>query len=258
MISIPRRPLALAAALLLHACLASAQTLTIAAASDLQAVLPTLAQQFQRETGHAVSTAFGSSGNFFTQIQNGAPFDLFFSADVDYPRQLEAARLAEPGSLYEYAAGQIVLWARKDSGLDLARGLDVLSDSAVKKISIANPDHAPYGRAAVAALRRGALYDRVKAKLVLGENISQAAQFVQSGAADVGIVALSLTLTGEARSIGISHEIPPSMYPPIDQAAVIVRASKNKDLARQFLTFLRKPDVVRTLEDYGFRRPPSR
>jgi molybdate transport system substrate-binding protein len=244
-------------ALVLTAGAASAQTLTIAAASDLQTVFPTLARQFQRESGHVVTPVFGSSGNFFTQIQNGAPFDLFFSADIDYPRQLEAGKLAEAGSLYEYAAGQIVLWARKDSGIDLSRGLAVLDDARVRKISIANPEHAPYGRAAVAALQHEGLYDRVKAKLVLGENISQAAQFVQSGAADVGIIAFSLTLSGDARASGVTHEIPANAYPPIDQAVVILASSKNKDLARQFLAFLRKPEVVRTLQDYGFGLPAA-
>ena len=251
------RPLVLAAVMLLDSRLASAQTLTVAAASDLQAVFPRLAQQFRHETGHSVSTVFGSSGNFYTQIQNGAPFDLFFSADIDYARQLETARLAEPGSLRVYAAGQIVLWARKDAGIDLSRGLAVLNDARVRKVSIANPEHAPYGRAAVAALQHEGVYDRVKAKLVLGENISQAAQFVQSGAADVGIVALSLTLGGEARAFGVSYDIPADAYPPLEQAVVILASSKNKGLAREFLAFLRKPDVMRTLEDYGFRAPGS-
>lgn len=253
-----RRSVVLTAVLLLNSGFASAQTLTIAAASDLQSVFPRLTEQFQRQTGHTPSVAFGSSGNFFTQIQNGAPFDLFFSADIDYPRQLEAAHLAEPGSIYEYAAGQIVLWARRDAGIDLSQGMAVLADGRVRTIAIANPEHAPYGRAAVAALQHEGLYDRVKAKLVLGENISQAAQFVQSGAADVGIVALSLTVTAEARSFGVSYEIPSNAYPPIDQAVVIVASSKNKDLARQFIAFLHQPDVVRTLEGYGFRLAGAR
>lgn len=246
-------------ALVLCARAAAAQTLTVAAASDLQSVLPTIAQQFQRETGHAVTPVFGSSGNFFMQIQNGAPFDLFFSADIEYPRQLEAAKLAEPGSLYEYAAGEIVLWARRDAGIDLSRGLAALEDAHVRKVAIANPAHAPYGRAAVAALQHEGLYDRIKSKLVLGENISQAAQFVQSGAAEAGIVALSLTRTADARALGVSREIPPNDYPPIEQGVVILASSGHKDLAQQFLAFLRTPEIVRTLQEYGFRLPtPAR
>jgi molybdate transport system substrate-binding protein len=239
-------------AVLLFSSPAWAQTLTVAAASDLQAVFPAVAQQFQSETGHAVMPVFGSSGNFFTQIQNGAPFDIFFSADIDYPRQLEAAHLAEAGSLYEYAAGRIVLWARKDSELDLSRGLAVLDEARVKKIAIANPAHAPYGRAAVAALQHERMYDRVKSKLVLGENISQAAQFVQSGNAEIGIIALSLTLSPEAKAVGISREIPSGSYPPIDQGAIILSSSRQKDLARRFVAFLQTPAIVRLLESYGF------
>src|SRR5499427_9946560 len=134
------------------AAFAAAQPLRIAAASDLQAALPSIAAAFEKDTGHAVALTFGSSGNFFTQLQNGAPFDLFLSADIDYPRQLERDGRAEKGSLYEYATGRIVLWTRNESRIDLRRGLAVLTDPAVRRIAIANPEHAPYGRAAVAAL----------------------------------------------------------------------------------------------------------
>jgi len=236
---------------------ASAQGLTVAAASDLQAVFPTLAQQFQRETGHAVNATFGSSGNFFTQVQNGAPFDIFFSADIDYPKRLEAARLAAPNSLHVYALGRIVLWTRHDSGIDVGRGLAVLDEARVRRIAIANPEHAPYGRAAVAALQHEHLYDRVRGKLVLGENISQAAQFVQSGNAEVGIIALSLTLAPGLRTLGTSADIPSSFYPPIEQAVVVLSSSRHEDLARQFVAFLDRPDVVRLLQDYGFTRPAT-
>src|SRR5206468_9754557 len=163
-----------------------AQGLTVAAASDLQSALPAIASRFENATGQPVRLTFGSSGNFFAQIQNGAPFDLFLSADIDYPRRLASSGLAERGSLREYAVGRVVLWTRTDSGVDVKRGLAVLEDSRVRRIAIANPEHAPYGRAAVAALRHEGLYDRVRDKFVLGENISQAAQFADSGSADVG------------------------------------------------------------------------
>jgi len=236
---------------------AQAQDLTVAAASDLQTVFPSLADQFQRASGHAVKPTFGSSGNFFAQIQNGAPFDIFFSADSDYPKHLEAAHLAAPNSLRVYARGRIVLWTRNDSGVDVRRGLAVLSDPRVRRIAIANPEHAPYGRAAVAALEHERLYGGVKSKLVLGENISQAAQFVLSGNAEVGIIALSLTLAPEARTAGSSYEIPTSFYPPIDQAVVVLSASSHQNLARQFLEFLDTPAIVRLLQDYGFARPST-
>src|SRR6266446_472315 len=153
----------------------------IAAAADLNSAMEELSEQFEKQAGTKVNVTYGSSGNFFSQMQNGAPFDLFFSADIEYPQKLEAAGLAEPGTLYEYAVGRIVIWMPPDSNVDVAKqGWNALLDAQVKKIAIANPEHAPYGRAAVAALREAGIYESVKAKLVYGENISQAAQFVQS------------------------------------------------------------------------------
>jgi molybdate transport system substrate-binding protein len=231
---------------------AAAQKLNIAAASDLESVFPAVVARFQQQTGRTVDVTFGSSGNFFSQLQNGAPFDVFFSADIDYPRQLEAARLTEPGTVYEYATGKIILWAAKSAPLDVARGLQLLLAPGVRHIAIANPEHAPYGRAAVAALRHEGLYENVRAKLVLGENISQAAQFVQSGNAEAGILALSLALAPALRDSGTYYVIPPSFYPPIRQAAVVLKSSRNKDLARQFLAFLKTPDIRGLMETSGF------
>src|SRR5262245_34559913 len=153
----PRHVLLALACVLSAVRFASAQNpqgLTVAAASDLQAALPAITSQFEKETGQRVRVTFGSSGNFFAQIQNGAPFDVFLSADIDYPKRLEAAGQAERGTLYEYATGRIVLWTRKDSGIDVTRGLAVLADERIRRIAVANPQHAPYGRAAVAALRQ--------------------------------------------------------------------------------------------------------
>lgn len=236
---------------------AAAQTLTIAAASDLQAALPEIGAQFEKDTGQKVTLTFGSSGNFFTQIQNGAPFDVFLSADIDYPRRLERAGLGERGSLYEYATGRLVLWTRNDSGIDLRRGLAVLADPAVRRVAVANPQHAPYGRAAVAALRHEQLYDRVRDKLVLGENISQAAQFVQTGNAEAGVLALSLALAPALKSTGSYVEVPIASYPPIEQAAIIVAASKHKTAARQFVEALKSSRSVRILQAYGFALPQT-
>jgi len=231
---------------------ATAQTLTVAAASDLQSVLPAIASQFEKDTGQQVRLIFGSSGNFFAQIQNGAPFDVFLSADRDYPRRLEGSGHAEPGSLYEYATGRLVLWTRNDSGIDVRRGLTVLTEGRVRRVAIANPEHAPYGRAAVAAVRREGLYDRVREKFVLGENISQAAQFAQSGSTDVGLLALSLALSPTLKSSGTYVDIPESWYPPIEQAAVVLASSRQKPLARQFVDYLKNPASVRLLQSYGF------
>lgn len=241
--------------LLLVGTSAPAQDLAVAAASDLQSVLPAVGQRFEKDTGHKVRLTFGSSGNFSTQIQNGAPFDLFFSADLDYPRRLERSGFAEPGTLYVYGIGKIVLWTRKDSGIDVRQGLAVLADPRVRKIAIANPEHAPYGRAALAALQRAKLYERVRDKLVLGENIAQAAQFTQSRNAEVGILALSIALVPALRDIGWFETIPDDFYPPITQAAVVLRASRNKELARQFLSFLQEPDIKHAMQDFGFSAP---
>jgi molybdate transport system substrate-binding protein len=250
------RRFVLAFSWLLLACVAEAQTpLRIAAASDLQSVFPALTAHFERDTGHMVDVSFGSSGNFFAQLQNGAPFDLFFSADVDYPRRLVSSGLTVPGTLAEYARGRIVLWTRNDTHLDLARGLAILAEPGVRRIAIANPEHAPYGRAAVAALRHEQLHDRVRGKFVLGENISQAAQFAQSGNADAGIIALSLALVPAMRASGHYVEIPASYHPPIEQAAVVLRSSRQLDVARQFLVFLQRPESQRALQEAGFVIP---
>ena len=232
-----------------------AQTLSVAAAADLQAALPAIAASFEQKTGRKVALTFGSSGNFFTQIQNGAPFDVLLSADVDYPRRLEHTGQAEPGSLYRFATGRIVLWTRNDSGIDVSKGLAALASPQVRRIAIANPDHAPYGRAAVAALRHEHLYDRVEHQLVRGENISQAAQFVESGNADVGIVALSLALAPAMKNAGTFVEIPESFYPPIEQAAVVLAASRQKPAAHEFVQYLAAAESVRIFATFGFARP---
>ena len=243
---------------LLGASASEAQGLAVAAASDLQAALPVIALPFEKDTGQKLALTFGSSGNFFSQVANGAPFDVFLSADIEYPRRLEAAGLAERGSLVAYARGRIVLWTRRDSGIDVTRGLPVLTDAKVRRIAIANPEHAPYGRAAVAALKAATIYERVKDKFVLGENISQAAQFAQSGGADVGIIALSLAVTPTLKTYGTHVDVPDALYPPIEQAAVVIAASRQKTLARQFIDALQKPETVRLLHTFGFAAPAAR
>jgi molybdate transport system substrate-binding protein len=229
------------------------RAITVAAASDLQPVLPEVAATFEPVAQLKIS--FGSSGNLFAQIQNGAPFDVFLSADIDYPRRLVASGHADAGSLYQYAAGRIVLWTRKDSGIDVRRGLPVLKDDTVKRIAIANPKHAPYGRAAVAALQAVKLHEAVRAKLVLGENVSQAAQLVDSGNAEVGILPLSLAIGPPLTDSGTYTEIPATAHPPIEQAMVIVSASRNKEAARQFLEFFKRPETIQQLERFGFAAP---
>jgi molybdate transport system substrate-binding protein len=255
---LPRRAAVLLAAIALVTAApgrAGAQSLAVAAASDLQFAMPALAAQFQKETGHPVKATFGSSGNFFTQLQNGAPFDVFLSADVDYPRRLEAAGVIERGTVSTYASGRIVLWVRKDSPLDPNRGLPALADAAVRRVAIANPAHAPYGRAAVAALERAGIYAAIKSKLVFGENVSQAAQFARSGNADAAIVALSLALAAPMKDAGRYFAIPSTSYPAIAQGTGVMSASKQKALAVRFVEFLRQPAAAAILESFGFGLP---
>lgn len=230
-----------------------AQKLTVAAAADLGPALKDITGAFEKQTGTKADLILGSSGNFFAQIQNGAPYDFFFSADIDYARKLQEAGLAE--SLTIYAEGSIVLWVKNDSKLDLSRGMGVLTDPAVNKIAIANPAHAPYGRAAMSALQYFGLTDKVKDKLVLGENISQATQFVQSGNADVGITALSLALSPALKAEGAYWAIPQTAYPKMEQAAVILKSSKNRKSARAFLDFLKTSVAIQVMKRYGFNLP---
>jgi molybdate transport system substrate-binding protein len=228
---------------------------TVAAASDLTYAMNEISVNFEKATGCAVRLSMGSSGNFLTQIENGAPFDVFFSADIAYPKKLETEGLAVPGSTYLYAIGKIVLWTRKDSHVDVAKGFTALRDPAVKKIAIANPEHAPYGRAAEAALRQSGAYEAVKDRLVLGENISQTAEFVESGNADAGIIALSLVLSPAMKDKGRAWNIPENLYTPIQQGVVVLRAAPNVQGAQQFLDFIKIPATAMLLERYGFVLP---
>jgi molybdate transport system substrate-binding protein len=251
------RTVAFLICVLMLASSARAQTLRVAAAADLQFAMSDLASQYEKKTGTKPEISYGSSGNFRAQIANGAPFDLFFSADAMYPEQLVSAGVADASSQVVYGQGHLVLWAPGGTNLQLAqRGFATLKDARVMKIAIANPEHAPYGRAAVAALQKAGLYEELKGKLVLGENISQAAQFAQSGNAQVGILALSLTFAESMKS-GERWEIPAEYYPAILQKAVIVNVSQNKSAAKNFLEFVRSDEGRRILAKYGLAPPES-
>ena len=256
----PRSPLGLflrfaLVGFLLSAPATRAQTVRVAAASDLQFAMDDLASRYQKRTGQKLSASYGSSGNFYTQIQSAAPFDIFFSADILYAQKLIDAHLADPTSLVISARGQIVLWAPSDAQLDLSRaGFAVLRDSRVQKIAIANPDHAPYGRAAVPALQHAGLSEQLKSKLVYGENISQAAQIAQSGRAQVGILALSLALSPNMKSDD-RWLIPSEIYPALDQATVLLNSSANQAGARAFLEFVNSEGGREVLSQHGFTLP---
>ena len=254
-----RLELIVAAAFLWWSSVPTAQTarITVAAAADLQTALPDIASGFERKTGITVTLTFGSSGNFFAQIQNGAPFDVFLSADADYPRQLAASGFVDPQTIYQYADGGLVLWTRADSGIDVGKGLTMLQDARVRRIAIANPAVAPYGRAAVAALKSAQVYDTVRQKLVNAENVTQAAQFAESGNADVALIGHALALGPSLKPKGRFAAVPATLHPPIVQAAAVVTASKNKEQARAFLTYLKGADARRILQSFGFDVPTT-
>jgi molybdate transport system substrate-binding protein len=236
---------------------AGQRTITVAAAADLKFAFEEVAAEFQKlHPDIKIQATYGSSGNFFEQLTNKAPFDLFLSADMDYPRKLVEQGLAEKDSEFLYGVGRMVVWAPKQSKLDLNKlGLAALLDPSVKKIAIANPKHAPYGRAAVAALVKLGVYDQVKDKLVLGENIAQTAQFVQSGAADVGIVALSLALAPAMKDAGRYWEIPLDDYPLLEQGGVILSSCSDKDATGQLCNFITSAAGQAILNKYGFSTP---
>ena len=230
----------------------------VAAAADLRFALDELVAAWSPEhPGIAIEPTYGSSGTFFAQISEGAPFDLYFSADAAYPRELEKSGLATPGSTRLYAIGQIVVWVPASSTLDVAhRGLEVLTDPSVQKVAIANPEHAPYGRAAVAAMKAAGVYDAVEPKLVLGENVSQAAQFVESGSADIGVIALSLAIAPTMRDLGRYAVVPIDSYPRLEQGAVVLGSATDPDAAAAFLAFVLGPDGRAVLDRFGFLLPP--
>jgi len=231
---------------------AEGDEIAIAAASDLSFAIKEVVAEFEKATGKHVKLSLGSSGNFYAQIQNGAPFDLYFSADIGYPKKLEEAGLVVPGTLYRYAVGRIVLWTNNEAHRDVSKGIEILRDPAIKKIAIANPKHAPYGRAAVAAMEYFKVYEQAKDRVVLGENISQAAQFVESGACDIGIIALSLALAPTMKSRGTYWEIPATAHPPLEQGAAIITSSKHQDVAKQFLPFMQGEKGQEIMTRYGF------
>ena len=232
---------------------ALADQITIAAASDLKFAMDEIVTRFkQANTNDQVEVVYGSSGKFNTQIRQGAPYDLYFSADISLPRSLAADGLAG-SSVKTYAFGRIVLWsAVMDAGkLTLAN----LTDPAITRIAIANPEHAPYGQRAVEALKASGLWDKVQPKLVYGENIAQTAQFVQTGNAQVGIIALSLAINPELAAAGKYTLIPDSLHAPLEQGYVITQRAKDNALAKRFADYMETKPARVIMRQYGFTLP---
>ncbi len=232
----------------------------IAAASDLRFAMDEIAAQFQEQHPEVeVKTIYGSSGHFLAQIQYGAPFDVFCSADMAYPRKLAEAGLTVPGSEFSYAVGRIAIWVPNESSIDVEKlGVESLLDPSIIHIAIADPGHAPYGKAAVEAMKTLGVYDSVKDKLAYGDNVSQTLQHIQARSADIGIVALSLTLAPVARGKGRYWEFPLDSYQRMEQGGVISKYSNNEPLSQAFRQFVQGSKSREILKGYGFYAPEGR
>ncbi|MGE0758636.1 MAG: molybdate ABC transporter substrate-binding protein [Pirellulaceae bacterium] len=232
--------------------------LTVAAAADLRFVLAELLTKFHE--AHPSVTAevtYGSSGRLYAQVENGAPFDIFLSADIQFPSQLGEGGQADPTSVFPYAVGHLVIWVPNTSDLNVEKlGMRAVLDERVKKVAIANPKVAPYGRAAEAAMKHLGVYEAAKEKLVLGENVSQAAQFVESGGADVGIIALSLAMAPSMQGKGRFRPVPADAYPQLLQGGVILNAGRERAAADQLRSFLTSEPARHVYQHFGFESPP--
>jgi molybdate transport system substrate-binding protein len=231
-----------------------AGTLRVAAAADLQPVLPPLIDQFEKQTHQRVDASYASSATLATQILNGGPFGLFLSADLSFPQKVIAAGLADSAEPVSYARGTLVLWARNDSPAQ-PLSIDSLRNPSLRNVAVANAEHAPYGRAAKAAIEKLGLTDALKGKLVIAENIAQTAEYADSGNADVGLISLTSALTPRLSSSGKYIEMPGDSYPPILQGAVVLKQGPAREEAHQFLDFLLSPPIRKQLAERGLKAP---
>ncbi len=229
---------------------AGAAEVTVAAAANFTAPMKQIAADFEKATGHKVLLSFGASGKFYAQIKNGAPFQLFLSADDEKPAQLEKDGLTVPGSRFTYAVGTLVLWSARPGFVD-PKG-EVLSKGTFNKLSIANPKLAPYGTAAVEVLTKQGLLAAVQPKLVQGENISQAYQFVSTGNADLGFVALSQVMQDGRISSGSAWVVPDNLHSPIRQDAVLLLKGKGNQAAEGLANYLKTDKVKAVIRTYGY------
>lgn len=228
----------------------SAAEVRVAVASNFAPVMPALAERFERESGHRLQVALGASGKIYAQIRHGAPFEVFLSADADKPAQLERDGLAVPGSRFTYALGRLVLWSPQPGRVD-GEGA-VLDRGHFRKLALANPRLAPYGQAAVEVLRARGLYERLQPRFVMGENIAQAHQFVASGSAELGFVALAQVRQNGLPIAGSAWIVPDALHAPIRQDAVLLEAGRRQPAAQAFLTFLRSAPARAIVQAYGY------
>ncbi len=226
----------------------------IAAAADLQPVLPALIEEFEHQSHKKVEASYASSATLAAQILNGAPFGLFLSADLSFPKKVVAAGLADGTEPIAYARGTLVLWARNDSPVQ-PLSLDTLRSPALRTIAVANAEHAPYGRASKAALEKLGLATALKDRLVVAENIAQTAQYADSGNADAGLISLTSALTPRLSADGKYVVMPDDSYPPLLQGAVVIKQASGAEEAHEFLAFLLSPPIREQLAERGLKAP---
>jgi len=237
---------------------ASQKTLSIAAASNLRFAMDALVVAFEAEREIKLKVAYGASGSLFAQIVMGAPYDIFFSADEDIPKQLVKKGLAEEDSFFIYGVGKIVLWVPKGSLIDLEKEeMESLLHPSIHKIAIANPRYAPYGKAAMVALKKRGLLQKIQQKLVLGENVSHAAQFIQSGGAEIGILSYSLAISPPLKQGGRYWKIPEERGSRLNQGALILTRTQKPELSRSFMDFVREGRGKAILIKYGLSTEPA-
>ena len=231
----------------------ASEKITIAAAADLKFALDEIIALFKKaHPADQIEAIYGSSGNFQTQTRQGAPYDIYFSADIAYPHALKAEGLSST-EVQTYGVGRIVLWSpSRDAG---KMTLNDLADPTIRKIAIANPKHAPYGKRAEEALKAAGVWEKIQSKLVYGENVAQAAQFVQTGNAQVGIIALSLALSPELAEQGGYALIPDKLHQPLEQGFIVTRRAADNPLAQAFARFMADKEARAVMTRYGFGLP---
>ncbi len=245
-----RRGLAAACGLLLLGTAARAASIPVAVAANFTEPAKELAASYQLKTGNSLVLSFGASGAFFTQISQGAPFEIFLSADAARPKKLEAAGLAVPGAEFTYAVGKLVLWSATPGYVDAAG--KVLSTGTFAHLAIANPKTAPYGEAAVQTMQALKVYDQLSGRIVTGESITQAYQFTATGNAELGFVALSQVIKSKK---GSEWLVPQALYKPIAQDAVLLKTGADDQAAKDFLAYLKTPEALKIIRSYGYATP---
>ncbi len=228
------------------------QKVRIATAANMRFAMEEILAEYKKDNpGVDIEVIFGSSGNFYAQIVNGAPFDIFFSADLFYPQKLNQEGYTL-GDMSVYAIGRLVLWS---SSVDVSSGVQVLNDYPRARVALANPELAPYGQRAAEALKYYGMYDKVKSQFILAENISQAAQFCLSGNAQFGFIALSLALSPTMRSVGNYYIVNDDVHGSLEQAYVFLKRAKDNSFAQAFAKYVSSPQAIEIFERYGYVLP---